>query len=98
MSKEETPIELINSMREQIAINETMHDYTCSSEWVRCFLDQLEESVKTDSQAKVLKALEDKYSHDDITHALAYGYKGAKSHLTHSEVLKRYKESNMKQK
>jgi hypothetical protein len=50
------------------------------------------------AQTKVLEALENKYSRDDIIHALAYGYKGANSYLTHSEVLKRYKESNMKQK
>ena len=36
------------------------------------------------------------YSHDDVTHALAYGYSGAKSQLTHAETLKKYMDSNMK--
>lgn len=47
---------------------------------------------------KLVEMLENEYSHDDVTHALAYGYKGAKSQLTHAETLKRYKETNMNKK
>ena len=45
---------------------------------------------------KLVSMLDSGYSHDDVTHALAYGYSGAKSQQTHAETLKKYAETNMK--
>jgi hypothetical protein len=74
MSKEQTPIETMFEkwLFIKFGMGGATEDNLTPSEWV--------EFAQWLSQAKVLEALEDKYSHEDIIHALSYGYKGAKSH------------------
>lgn len=41
-----------------------------------------------------LEPFKEVFTHDDITHALAYGYDARRSGLSHHEALLNYKEAN----